>query len=320
MGCCTSKDDEIEANAAPPAPAVADDLPDAIREKLNKGFSNSALAGSCPAAVKGVIGALRSKVSWAQLVEELKRGHSSLSSDDAAGNALVEYGRYIALKVANEDWDLTGDTALAPSKAVDDVWRTHAKMGKVYSDFCTAVVAAGNVSSAPRFGTFENTPAPSTSEAQHKATATAYAAAFTKKYAALLWPDEKQQLLPSGGTGNSGAQSPASAVSAAPAAPAAPAVPVVRGTEEESNMTRIFVKTLTGKTMDFNVPLDSNVAFLKETIHLREDIPLQNVRLIFAGRQLEDAQTISSCNIQAESTIHLVGRPGQRASPSSPTK
>ncbi|KAF8423855.1 ribosomal protein S27a-domain-containing protein [Tirmania nivea] len=52
---------------------------------------------------------------------------------------------------------------------------------------------------------------------------------------------------------------------------------------------QIFVKTLTGKTITLEVESSDSI----------------DVRLIFAGKQLEDGRTLSDYNIQKESTLHL---------------
>lgn len=71
---------------------------------------------------------------------------------------------------------------------------------------------------------------------------------------------------------------------------------------------QIFVKTLTGKTITLNCLKQFDTETVKYMVKLKEGICPDMQRLIFAGRQLEDGQTLASRGIQDLSTLHLVTR------------
>jgi ubiquitin C len=72
---------------------------------------------------------------------------------------------------------------------------------------------------------------------------------------------------------------------------------------------QIFVKTLKGKTFTLDVEHSNTVLDVKEKIQDMHGTPCSHHMLVFAGKKLENGNTLSDYNIHKESTLHLIDPP-----------
>lgn len=68
----------------------------------------------------------------------------------------------------------------------------------------------------------------------------------------------------------------------------------------------IFVTTLANKSMVFNVELSTTVETLKKALGQREGLKVDEIRLLWAGKEMKNHLTMLEYGIQKNSTLFLV--------------
>ena len=67
----------------------------------------------------------------------------------------------------------------------------------------------------------------------------------------------------------------------------------------------VFIKDIEGATTVVDVEPSATVDELKEQLAAENDFEADELRILFAGRQLEDFETLEECGVEEDSTLHL---------------
>ncbi|XP_058094639.1 polyubiquitin 11-like [Magnolia sinica] len=69
---------------------------------------------------------------------------------------------------------------------------------------------------------------------------------------------------------------------------------------------QIFFKPLTGRTVTLVMKLCDTIKSVKAKIQEKEGTPLRNLRLLYAGKLLQDNRTLQDYNIEKDSTLNMM--------------
>lgn len=76
-------------------------------------------------------------------------------------------------------------------------------------------------------------------------------------------------------------------------------------TSDAEETVQIFVKNIAGNIIPLTIPSTTSISTLRSLLALRTNLPTSDLRLVFAGKHLDSASTLSDNNIAQDSTLHL---------------
>lgn len=76
----------------------------------------------------------------------------------------------------------------------------------------------------------------------------------------------------------------------------------------KQNEINLTVRSLSGQKTLFKIEKNAQIKDVKDNLFKKINCPQEDMRLIFAGKQLEDERTLDDYHIENESTIDLVLR------------
>ena len=193
-------------------------------------------------------------------------------SDEETKNALKAYKEFLELKIALKDWNAT---ILLPPLQVKKVWELHVLDTSRYVHSCNNLF--GDIIHFDPDGESN----PTKRKERIDKTKLLYQARFSMEPTGILWQFEQPYI-----TANN----------------------LCHGERTGGDKMQLFIKNRLGKTVTIDIERTATVEDFKVAYERREAVPIDQIRFIFAGKQLEDGRRLIDYNIQKESTIHCVLR------------
>lgn len=69
---------------------------------------------------------------------------------------------------------------------------------------------------------------------------------------------------------------------------------------------KLSIKTLSGKVVTINVKGDATILTVKQRFCDKENVPVDQQRIVFDGKDLEDDKTLVECGVKSESTLNCI--------------
>jgi hypothetical protein len=197
--------------------------------------------------------------------------------------ALIEFVRFMLLKLHMRDYE---GKVLSPTPLMDAVWHTAILNTRVYVDMMALL--ENHDGEWMHHETLNDT-------AENKQKRQARVAMTVAMYKVMFETDPWTAPVEA-------QPSPAVVV-------AAPAAPKNKKRKKDSEIT-LYVRELNGKNLTLTCDVNDSVEELKSKIQKARGIPIDQQRIIWTGKQVEDGRTLLDYNIGDESTVHLVLRLG----------
>uniref|UniRef100_A0A8D2CTK1 E3 ubiquitin-protein ligase parkin n=1 Tax=Sciurus vulgaris TaxID=55149 RepID=A0A8D2CTK1_SCIVU len=74
----------------------------------------------------------------------------------------------------------------------------------------------------------------------------------------------------------------------------------------------VFVRFNSSHGFPVEVDSDTSIFQLKEVVAKRQGVPAGQLRVIFAGKELQNDLTVQNCDLEQQSIVHVVQRPGRK--------